>query len=219
MLIWAAFPGQATDSAGGMPPVTGGPGGKIALDSKVTAPVRANALPFSAAPVPRETDACARMVPTKIELALSVAELPTCQKTLAACAPPVRTTWLLTSAKSVLAIWKTQTPFAGPLRVRVSPTPILSDDVDTYRPGDSVCPPRSPTFVMVGPPLRFGVAASLYAIVRSLWAVAAAPLAMSYTPVILPGGNPVRAVPGFSPRLPFTVVGPLLVTVEAPKTP
>jgi hypothetical protein len=39
------------DSVGAVEPVIGGPGLTIVLESSVTAPVRANALPFSAAPV------------------------------------------------------------------------------------------------------------------------------------------------------------------------
>jgi hypothetical protein len=37
-------------------------------------------------------------------------------------------------------------------------------------------------------------------------------------PTIVPGGNPVTAVPGNSPTFPFTIVGPVLVTVELPST-
>src|ERR1700731_2881174 len=32
-----------------------------------------------------------------------------------------------------------------------------------------------------------------------------------------PGGNPVTELPGLSPRFPVMIVGPVLVTVEAPK--
>jgi hypothetical protein len=83
--------GQVRLSAGGAPD-TVGPGLTAVLSSNVTAPVRAKALPSSTAPVVSVTDACARMVPTKVEVVPRVAELPTCQKTLAACAPPIRTT-------------------------------------------------------------------------------------------------------------------------------
>lgn len=37
-------------------------------------------------------------------------------------------------------------------------------------------------------------------------------------PVTVPGGKPVTALPGLTPRSPFTTVGPVLVTVEAPST-
>src|ERR1700720_184854 len=33
-----------------------------------------------------------------------------------------------------------------------------------------------------------------------------------------PGGNPVTELPGLSARFPTTIVGPVLVTVEPPKT-
>jgi len=36
---------------------------------------------------------------------------------------------------------------------------------------------------------------------------------------ITPGGNPVIAVPGKTPTEPFTIVEPVLVTVDAPRTP
>jgi len=36
-------------------------------------------------------------------------------------------------------------------------------------------------------------------------------------PVTLPGGKPVTAVPGLTPKSPVMTVGPVLVTVEAPK--
>src|ERR1041385_8795658 len=61
-------------------------------------------------------------------------------------------------------------------------------------------------------------AASLYAVVRSAWAWAAAASAAWSVPLIIPGGNPVTAVPGLSPRSAPTVVPPVLVTVEAPRT-
>ncbi len=34
----------------------------------------------------------------------------------------------------------------------------------------------------------------------------------------LPGGNPVTALPGLTPRFPLTMVAPVLVTVEPPRT-
>jgi hypothetical protein len=54
---WAALSGQATVKVPGGPPFVGGPGLPIVLVSNVTAPVRANALPFSAAPVVSVTEA------------------------------------------------------------------------------------------------------------------------------------------------------------------
>src|SRR5665647_1846540 len=37
-------------------------------------------------------------------------------------------------------------------------------------------------------------------------------------PVTLPGGNPVIAAPGLTPRLPLRTLGPVFVTVEPPST-
>src|SRR6185436_2222122 len=35
----------------------------------------------------------------------------------------------------------------------------------------------------------------------------------------IPGGKPVTALPGLTPRSPATMLGPVLVTVEPPRTP
>jgi hypothetical protein len=69
-------------------------GALIVLSSSVTAPVCANTRPFTLAPVVNVADVNASIVPTNEVVVPSVAELPTCQKTLHACAPPVRTTEL-----------------------------------------------------------------------------------------------------------------------------
>jgi hypothetical protein len=72
-----------------------------------TPPVRASALPFRVAPVSSETDAWAIIVPANVVLVPSVAELPTCQKTSADVAPPLRMTSLSFAAVvSVETIWK-----------------------------------------------------------------------------------------------------------------
>src|SRR5665647_3384797 len=54
----------------------------IVLVSNVTAPLSANSLPSTVTPVVAVIDAYARMVPAKVELVPSVAELPTAQTTL-----------------------------------------------------------------------------------------------------------------------------------------
>jgi hypothetical protein len=54
----------------------------MVLSSRVTAPFLASARPSMVAPVVTEIDVRARMLPTKVEFVPSVAELPTCQKTL-----------------------------------------------------------------------------------------------------------------------------------------
>src|SRR6185503_5207794 len=78
-----------------------------------------------------------------------------------------------------------------------------------------VWPPRFPATV-IAPTVR--PAASLYAVVKSNCAWAAAASLVWIVPLIVPGGNPVTAVPGLKPRSPSTVVAPVLVTVEAART-
>src|SRR2546428_1431923 len=51
----------------------------IVLESKVTAPLRANSRPSTAAPVVTVMEVKARMFPLKTEVVPRVAELPTCQ--------------------------------------------------------------------------------------------------------------------------------------------
>ena len=55
----------------------------MTLESKVTAAIRASALPFRVAPVVSAMAWSAMIVPGKTDVEPSVAELPTCQKTLA----------------------------------------------------------------------------------------------------------------------------------------
>jgi hypothetical protein len=90
------------------------------LSSKVTEPLRANARPWTSAPVLTVIDVSAMIVPTKSELVPSVAELPTCQKTLHARAPLIRLTTLAEPVIRVEGIWKIQTVFGSPWPSRVS---------------------------------------------------------------------------------------------------
>src|SRR4029077_12129914 len=111
------------------------------------------------------------------------------------------------------AIWKMKTALTSPWASSVrSPEEISSEEVDLYRPGVSVRPPRFPASV-IAPTVR--PAASLYAVVKATCAWAAAASATCMVPLTVPGGNPVTAVPGLNPRSPLTVVAPVLVTVEA----
>src|SRR5580700_4020277 len=59
----------------------------------------------------------------------------------------------------------------------------------------------------------------MYAAVTSLlaWSAAASPACVA-PPTTRPGGKPVIARPGATPRSPMMVVGPVLVTVEPPRT-
>src|SRR5665213_2492146 len=61
-------------------------------ESNVTAPFRASALPSRFTPVVSVMDVSAKMFPLNSEFVPSVAELPTCQKTLQALAPLARIT-------------------------------------------------------------------------------------------------------------------------------
>src|SRR5438876_7465307 len=108
---------------------------------------------------------------------------------------------------------KMKTAYASPWASRVrSPDVISSDDVEVYRPGKRVSPPRFPE--TEAPPGR--PAALLYAIVRSPWACAAVGSPKCVVPFTV--GDPVTVVPGLTPRFPLTVVAPLLVTVVAART-
>src|SRR5438105_10633063 len=188
----------------------------MVLVSKVTAAVRANSRPSTAAPVVTVIEANARMLPLNTEPVPRVAELPTCQKTLAALAPPLKITWRPTVVVRVDAIWKMNTALASPWASSVrSPEEISSEEVDLYRPGVRVRPPRLPAIV-IAPTVR--PAALLYAVVKASCAWAAAGSPAWIAPLTIPGGNPVTAVPGLSPRSPLTLVAPVLVTVEPART-
>jgi hypothetical protein len=100
------------------------------LVSKVTAPFRASALPFSVVPVVRVMSESARILPLKVEFVPNVAELPTCQKMLCGWAPPARTTELLPKVVSEEAIWNIQMAFAFPPPSRVSAPVMPIVDVD-----------------------------------------------------------------------------------------
>src|SRR5580765_3248255 len=103
----------------------------IVLESSVTAAVRANSRPSTEAPVVTVMEAKASMFPLKTEVVPRVAELPTCQKTLAALAPPLRITWRPKVVVSVDAIWKMKTALGSPCASSVrSPEEISSVEVD-----------------------------------------------------------------------------------------
>src|SRR5688572_1042559 len=76
-------------------------------------------------------------------------------------------------------------------------------------------PPRLPA-TRIAPTVR--AAALLYAVVKASCAWAAAGSPAWIVPLTVPGGNPVTAVPGLSPRSPLTLVAPVLVTVEPART-
>jgi hypothetical protein len=97
--------------------------------SRVTAPLRARARPVMVAPCCTVIEVRAKMVPTKTDDVLRVAELPTSQKTLQAWAPLARTTELSTSVTSVEAgAWKIQTASGLPCAFSLSAPLTSSDD-------------------------------------------------------------------------------------------
>src|SRR5664279_3733552 len=61
-------------------------------------------------------------------------------------------------------------------------------------------------------------AALSYAVPRSILACDVMLSAACWVPISCPGGKPVTAVPGLSPRSPLMVLGPVLVTVDPPST-
>ena len=116
----------------------------------VTAPVLANALPSSDAPVLKEMDCMAMTVPLKTEVVPKVAELPTCQKIFEAMAFPLRITFRPEVVVSVEAIWKMKTAFGFPFASRVrSPEEMAREEVDLYSPGERVRPPIFPDNVTI----------------------------------------------------------------------
>ena len=73
----------------------------IVLLSSVTAPLRARSRPSTVAPVVTVIDVSAKMLPLNVVVVPSVAELPTCQKTLQDWAPLMRLTVLAEAVVSV----------------------------------------------------------------------------------------------------------------------
>ena len=169
-------------------------------------------MPFTVAPVFSVMDVRARIDPWKLVVVPSVAELPTCQKTLHGEAPLMSFTWLADAVMSVDAAWKTKTAAGIALRVERQRSGQVERAAAVDARACSVSPPRVLATTGVA-----GVcpAASLYAVTRSAFACTAAGLATFCTPPLEEaGGNPVTELPGLNPRFPPTVVGPVLVTVE-----
>jgi hypothetical protein len=103
-----------------------------------------------------------------------------------------------------------------PCAFSVSAPLTCSEDVALYTPGESVWPGTVNPEGKLPDGLR--PAASLYAVVRSDWATTATASAECTAPFTVPGGNPVIAVPGLTPRSPLIVLGPVLVTVDPAST-
>ena len=185
----------------------------MALPAITIAPVRASALPLSVAPVLKVIDCMARIVPLKTEVVPNVADVPTCQKILAADAPLVRNTLRPAVVVNVDAIWMMKTEFTFPFPSKVtSPEETASDDVDLYRPGVKVIPPMFPDKVTIS--VAVLPAASLYAAVRSSLAWVAIASLICCVPTRIPGGKPPIDVPGLKPISPVICVAPVLLIAE-----
>ncbi|GAA3210981.1 hypothetical protein GCM10017690_21910 [Microbacterium terregens] len=96
------------------------------------------------------TEVSAMMVPTKSESVPSVAELPTCQKTLHACASLINATTLLEAVVSSEPIWNTQTASGSPSASSVSVPVMAAVSAEKYTRAGSVRPPRSALIVSSG---------------------------------------------------------------------
>jgi hypothetical protein len=191
-------------------------GAVIVSVSRLTCPLRASTRPAMVSPVVTEIDVRARTVPMKEEWVPRVAELPTCQNTLQAWAPLMRRMLLAESVVRLEGAWKMKTALGSPPPFRVSLPWTSSVEDALYTPATSAGPPLPIMDGMLAVGLR--PAASLYAVVRSSWACAAGASALCMTPFTMPGGNPVTAVPGLTPRSPLMTLGPVLVTVCPART-
>ena len=159
---------------------------------RVTSPVPANTRPSTVTPEPRVIEVDAMTVPAKVEPS-SVAELPTCQKTLHGEAPSVSTTLLLVLVIRLDPVWKMNTPC--PVKVSVPFRLSAPSEVVWYTPGPRLSPVRSAgSEVLVG----LSPAARLYAVVRSVWAPSATLSAAKvvYGDSTTPGGKPVTDAVG-----------------------
>ena len=103
----------------------------MVLPAMVMAPVLARALPSRVAPVLNVMDCIAITVPLKTEVVPNVTELPTCQKMLAANAPPLRITLRPEVVVKEDAICIMNTASGFPLASNVkSPDDIANEEVD-----------------------------------------------------------------------------------------
>lgn len=91
----------------------------MVLVSRVTAALRAITLPSTVVPVCRVVEVKDITVPTNVVLVFNVVELPTCQKTLQADAPPVSSTVAFGAVINVDPAWKMNTASGPPFNVSV----------------------------------------------------------------------------------------------------
>ena len=98
--------------------------------SRVTAPLRANRRPSMVTPVLTVILVSARIDPRKTDPTPSVAELPTCQKTLHDWVPFTNWTTLDDAVMSVEPAWKTNTAAGSPPASRVNVPVSANDEAD-----------------------------------------------------------------------------------------
>lgn len=102
-------------------------GAVTVLVSNVTAPLRASSRPSTVAVVFAVIEVKARIVPTKVDPTPSVADVPTCQKTLQAWAPLMSSTTLLVAVTRVDPVWKMKTA-AGSCWASSVSVPVTAND-------------------------------------------------------------------------------------------
>ena len=95
--------------------------------SRATLPLRASARPSILAPVLREMEVSAMIVPTNRVLEPSATEVPTCQKTGQLCASFSSTTRLLDAVVRPAPTWKMNTAPGSPLGIQVERTGELGE--------------------------------------------------------------------------------------------
>jgi len=176
--------------------------------SRVTAPFLANTLHSTDAEVIKVALVKARIFPLKTEFAPRVAELPTYQNTLHACAPLVKRTMLEPAVVSVDEDLKIKTALGSPSASSVT-VPVIPNvpAAESYTHAFLIVPPSSVGMVAV----MISEAKLLYAVSRSFCACTAVAFAIKLTPFKTPGGNPVTEFPGLKPRFPVTIPGPVTV--------
>ena len=97
----------------------------IVVPPRVTAAVTAISCPLTTLPAPVLIDDCAITWPTMVDEAPRVAELPICQNTLQACAPPASVTVLATAVTNVEVDRRINTALGTPAAFNVR-LPVIS---------------------------------------------------------------------------------------------
>ena len=184
------------------------------LLSSVTLPLRARARPSILAPVLREIEVSAMIVPTNRVLEPRVADVPTCQKTWQLCASFSSTTRLLDAVVRPAPIWKMNTASGSPFASRVR-EPVSSGGAGGLVDAGHQSPPAELcTDGRVGG-LAGGIVVGGLQVCLGLECLR---VGAWMTPPTLPGGKPTTAVPGWTPALPLSVLGPVFVTVWPART-